>query len=442
MRNKTSKGIPPTTDTSSISRKVNSLLDLPNEEEHEGHCISIWLVDKESGITALAYSEQELYFSGDQHGVISIWRLDGKLGNGELLYKEKVHSHKITTLQLLEDNSLISCSTDNTIKHFSVIYNERVCKLSNHHMLQTRGYGGVTDLKLLSNNVMVSIDDKCNFWFWTYSKIKNEFTRVKKLEHAHGANICAILPLPAKYVKSSSIPMISADSDGCLKSWLIDDKAHHELPRIREEAHGKSINALAYLSKNKFLSCSADCAIKCWELLDGGNISLVEKWHGHSSEVLSITVLKNGNVVSSSKNGELFYWQVNHNTGQAQPPIAWRRKLTTEEQKALVPTVTNAFYPVQNGSNLLLCGDDDGNIACWTDGPCTLAQQQNITRLKTDITQHSDTEGTINKKQTTGITKFFLLKKGKREEAEMKRKRKEPEWLATKRRKMGRFRRF
>ena len=72
--------------------------------------------------------------------------------------------------------------------------------------------------------------------------------------------------------------------------------------------HSSLVITLTQLSNGNLVSGSADSTIKIWNLENG---SLLNTLTAHTSSVISLLVLSNGNLLSGSNDGTIREWNLN-----------------------------------------------------------------------------------------------------------------------------------
>ena len=254
--------------------------------------------------------------SASEDDTIKIWNLK----TGECLKTMTDHKGWVTSILILPNNILISGSCDETIK----IWDLNSYKCLNTLINQSRVYS----ICLISDNQIAcgSRDGSINIWNFENS------IKVKSFK-AHDQWIPYLLS-----VDKTKFISCSGEIDKKIKIW--NSKTFDCIKSL--EGHTNKINHLELLSNINLISCSDDSTVKLWHIESGellksiqfnhwtncakvlnnnllaisfsnGQIQLydlnkmktIKSLLAHSSFVYRLHLLSNGNLLSSSENGEI-----------------------------------------------------------------------------------------------------------------------------------------
>ena len=269
--------------------------------------------------------ESSKLISSSQDGTIKIWDLE----TGECLKTLEDHADWVTSI-LIHNSKLITCSSDKTIK---------IWNLDNYQCIETlNNYSSVSCLLSLSNDFLASGLGDCSINIWNLTE-KNILKTIK----AHTMWI-SFLTKTHDFTK-----LISCSDDKTIKIWSLESfKLLKEL-----NGHSDRIICLKVLNNGHLLSGSVDQTIRLWTIDLGeclqiinfnGSVNLIETFNNnemliigigsgkiegndiiiydlnkneevkrftaHSSFVSKFNLLSNGNLLTSSGNGEIKLWNL------------------------------------------------------------------------------------------------------------------------------------
>ena len=266
-------------------------------------------------ITSIQFDEKRMFGVASEDNLIIIWDLEtGKFQSITPNQKE------VTKILIIPNNKLISCSSDKTMK---------IWDLNSYECLNTfKIESEVYSLCLISENQIACTTQDGTISIWSLKSL----IKVKSFK-AHIYSITCLL-----FVENSKL--ISCSLDNIIKIWNLKT-----FDCIRElEGHSDIIHYIESSSDGRSLfSCSRDGTVKIWQIETGELLKSIEPEnsvrcvknlnedlmimsiaYGHiqiynfnkmeivqtiknhlSSDVGRLHLLKNGNLISISKEGDI-----------------------------------------------------------------------------------------------------------------------------------------
>ncbi len=324
---------------------------------------------------AVSSDEQELASAGGD-GEIRIWRHDGKLVDRMLGHKSRVRA-----LAFRPDGSLVSCSEDRCIFHWSRGFGEKA-KPQELYRHQDR----TTTLALSANGrflisganggevVIFDFDNPSSCHRITPHSKEVRTVRISTdgthaISAGDDGKICIwnvdshsvvseIRLHPAQPVKAScfigeSNAMIAAGSDD---GWISIWKPPYDKPHYSWQAHASLIRSLASSRDGESLASGGDDqTVMVWRFQEGhSEATLVRSFSGYSAEARAAAFAKRL-IATAHDDGSVRIWD--SETGKEAPPF------TIEGHKGRIWSL--AFF--QN-DQMLVTGAEDGSVRAWRMG--------------------------------------------------------------------------
>ena len=303
---------------------------------------------------------------------------------------------QILDIKFIDVNNFIVCSNSETIRHIKVDDNSGNF-LFGHKDL-------VTCCDVFENKMVTGCKDGTIF-LWEISKVegKYNFEIVKKYKGHLSDVVNVVIGKKANF-------FISADTQGFVKLWNLDDKScktikshNKELNFIRLSkndkifatgSHDRSINLYStqkmellgninahsrgvwdcdfdFFTQN-IVSCSSDMLIKIWDIKDPRNSKQVKTLEGSTSAILRVKwILLGLEILSASADGVITLWNVKKGT-----------QLANYEKHQGRIWALDVFE--RNGDFKIISGDNDNCLFLWDDNTDLMDKEQ-IFRVQENI---------------------------------------------------------
>jgi WD40 repeat protein len=263
--------------------------------ENLGKTIRIlnWMTSGENGklivhardVTALADLEDEYLVSSSTDAVIKIWNWQTQ----RLVENLTGHSSGVNDLLPIHNFSqIVSCSYDSGIK---------VWKRSNRNATTSLiGYSMIKTLVLLQNGYLAGGSGDGMIGVWNLTKE----ARILNIS-AHSAEIKSLLNLDKSRIASCA-------KDWKIKIWLSD--LSRQIRTLL--GHSNWVNSLVVLTNGHLASASADGTIRIWDL--DKDSALVKTIFAHSKHILCLILLEDRNLASGSADTNTMIWHIDKNS--------------------------------------------------------------------------------------------------------------------------------
>ena len=222
---------------------------------------------------------------------IGIWDLK----NNKLEAIVTSHAKTVTSLELLNDGTLVSCSEDLTIKLWNITTRKEIKTLKGTHTEtgQSEPFRCVVS-KTLANEIIATGSEHSSIRLWNITT----GLRIKELsqttnETAKGVHSLLLL---------NDGRLAAGEKDTKIRLWNIIDNSSLDLNS------NCVVECLLQLNDEKLASgCEKSSEIKIWNIKNGNLIKILE-----SSEngFLSFVLLTNEIFASGSSDGELIFWNI------------------------------------------------------------------------------------------------------------------------------------
>ena len=243
--------------------------------------------------------------------------------DGDSLYEIGGHEDRVTCLERLSGNRVVSGSDDRTLRIWNTITGECLRILQDH-------LGRVTCLAVLGESRLVTGSEDRTLRVWN----TNTGERLQVL-NGHEDTVTSLLPLDDHHV-------VSGSKDNTVRVW---DTNSGELVRTLE-GHTAPVRCLAVLRDGRVVSGSYDNSLMVWDTNSG---ELVRTLEGHTAPVRCLAMLRDGRVVSGSDDNSLMVW--NADTDQCLGVLKGHKKTVT----CLVP----------QGDGQVVSGSGDNSLMVW-----------------------------------------------------------------------------
>ena len=260
--------------TSSLDSSINIWsLDSPQfKYKLKDHKSSIW--------SLLEHSSGSL-ISGSSDKTIKVWMVTADEG----FCANTLRGHKGTVYSLseLKDGTLLSGSEDGMIKLWNI--NTKSC-------LQSIDNGSaVNSMTTLVDDIVLTGGISNTIKLWD----ANELVCLGELK-GHGCTVWCLAPF------EDGVQIVSGSSDNSIKIWDLNEfKCTGTL-----EGHDNSISSLKIMKSKLLLSGSWDFTVKIWNL----NTKLcVYTMKGHTGIVFDVIELSNGKIATASKDKSVIIWK-------------------------------------------------------------------------------------------------------------------------------------
>lgn len=222
---------------------------------------------------------------------IGIWDLK----NNKLEAIVTSHTKTVTSLELLNDGTLVSCSEDLTIKLWNITTRKEIKTLKGTHTEtgQSEPFRCVVS-KTLTNEIIATGSEHASIRLWNITT----GLRIKELsqttnETAKGVHSLLLL---------NDGRLAAGEKDTKIRLWNIIENSSLDLNS------NCVVECLLQLNDEKLASgCEKRSEIKIWNITNGNLIKILE-----SSEkgFLSFVLLTNEIFASGSSDGELIFWNI------------------------------------------------------------------------------------------------------------------------------------
>lgn len=218
------------------------------------HCIDLkskkeirYLTQHKAPIFAITYdAAKDLFYSGDGDGYFCVWEAKSM----KLLLTFPLNCGKIRQISLDENSEhLAICGQDGKLRIFETnFFNEIGCLSVNKDGVNTAVF--YNELLIAGGkDAMISV------WQW----------RNRKLIQSIPAHNYAIYDLCVLKKKSR---MISVSFDKTIKYWSLPEFKVLERIEFKNQGHRHTVNRIAIISENEFVTVSDDASIKIWSLIE------------------------------------------------------------------------------------------------------------------------------------------------------------------------------
>lgn len=278
----------------------------------------------EAEVRALAVHSQSRVISAS--GVIlRVW----EFSPGIPPHHSEGHSAGILAIAVMADGRAVSASYDHTLRVWDLAVGKPLKTLEGHS-------SWVASVAVLPDGRVVSASGDHTLRIWDLASGRS----VKTLE-GHSGPVQAVVVMPDGRI-------VSGSRDRTLRVW---DAADGKIIRVLK-GHSGEIWALALLAqKNRVVSASEDHTLRIWNLASGRTRVL----KGHSTRVLQVALMSDGNLLSNSEDRTLRVW--NSASGQVTATYGFMGRLAVLPKGRIVSASEN-LYPTleiwQLGSGQML----------------------------------------------------------------------------------------
>ena len=255
--------------------------------------INIWDIDSyqflynlsehKSSIWSLYEHSDGSLISGSSDKTIKVWFVTKDSG----LSQNTLIGHKGTVYAIteLKDGTIVSGSEDKTLKIWNI--NKKQC------LFTLTDTFAINSLATLVDDLVVSGGTSNNIKLWNIK----EKSCVGELP-GHGCTVWCIAPF------EDGLQIVSGSSDNTIKIWGLNEwKCIGTL-----EGHENSISSVRIMKNNLLLSASWDFSVKFWNLSTHLCIFTIRE---HRGIVFDVIELSNGKIVSASKDKSVIVWKKN-----------------------------------------------------------------------------------------------------------------------------------
>jgi WD40 repeat protein len=197
------------------------------------------------------------------------------------------HDEHIYAIKYIDNEKLVSCSHDYSIKIWNLKNGQCLRTLKGHTNL-------VYTICVLSNNRLASASDDKTIKIWDLMAYACDAT-IDDIDHPI---ICMI---------ESNDNLISGLENGLI---IILNLETYELITSLN-FHSGCIRCIIKLSNNHFASGSDDFTIKVWNIDNLDDVTLTSTLTGHTDIVYFLKLMPNGNLISGSKDKYIKIWDMN-----------------------------------------------------------------------------------------------------------------------------------
>lgn len=255
-----------------------------------GHCAAV------RAVAELKFGE---VVSGSSDKRLVIWDLDASdsmLGDAIIKPRKIIHGHvgEVLCVIQLKDERLCSGGSDGAIKVWDLAshWTEGVCDRT------MRGHSqSVTALVQLRDGRLCSSSEDCSIRLWDLASCECIYT----LQGLGGAVTCIV------QLRDNSL--CSSSADGSIRWWDIETTLHC----VRTvQAHDSAVNCVLELQQHMHSAIctgSEDSTIKLWDPQTRIEPTVLQ---GHWSGVLSVAELRDGRLVSASRDMKVKIWDLTH----------------------------------------------------------------------------------------------------------------------------------
>jgi WD40 repeat protein len=204
------------------------------------------------------------------------------------------HTTTVTSLELLNDGTLVSCSEDLTIKLWNITTRKEIKTLKGTHTETGQSPFRCVVSKTLTNEIIATGSEHASIRLWNITT----GLRIKELskttnETAKGVHSLLLL---------NDGRLAAGEKDTKIRLWNITDNSSLDLNS------NCVVECLLQLNDEKLASgCEKRSEIKIWNITNGNLIKILE-----SSEkgFMSFVLLTNEIFASGSIDGELIFWNI------------------------------------------------------------------------------------------------------------------------------------
>ncbi len=294
-------------------------------------------------INAIAIStEQQIFASGDDNGIIKIWSLAGEEVDKQSIGQIIGHTQAVRCLAINPSRSCIASGSDDcTIKLWLLDLKEtsqniatEICTFSSHtHAVKSLAFS--SNYQFLASG---SSDKTVKLWDL------DRFTEISSIP-AHRLQVTAVAFSPDQQL------LASASCDRTIRLWRLNSLLSNELPSLQHVLidHHWAVLAIAFSPDSQILaSGSDDRTIKLWDTRKG---LLLRTITGYSWSVTSLAFSPDGEILigaSCDKTIKL-----------------WRVKTGEEIAKLSGHTDSINTVAINATGDLIVSGSKDGNIKLW-----------------------------------------------------------------------------
>ena len=197
------------------------------------------------------------------------------------------HKNIVNDIKEIEENKIISVSSDLTIK----IWNFKDFKIE--CLLEIfNGIYSIFQIELLNNNLFAVRDES------TELKIYNYNGELIRNFNTHKTNIICFIVLKDYRIATGSY-------DHSIKIWNVEKEK--ELATLKN--HDFTVFSLLETKKGNLISGGGDNLIKIWDLK---NYICLKTFSGHSNYVVTLLELNNNLIASGSYDSKIIIWKINN----------------------------------------------------------------------------------------------------------------------------------
>ena len=242
-------------------------------------------IDKKIIGTALLNFSPDLFVVGYDEGLIKIWR-------NEDFEVDKIftgHTNQIRKIIKQDDNTIISCSDDTTIRAWSLNSYEADCSytLTGHE----DKINDILLLDLYDNNTLLSVSDDKSIRLWN-------------LEMKECQNALKTVDIQTCLGRLSNGKFMTGGEDGSVTVFNIEGL----VPILAITAHSEPVE---FLYESPFtgdiITGSQDNLVKIFKVDSGACVKILE---GHKNTILNVIQLNENNILTASVDKTIKIWTI------------------------------------------------------------------------------------------------------------------------------------
>ena len=242
-------------------------------------------IDKKIIGTALLNFSPDLFVVGYDEGLIKIWR-------NEDFEVDKIftgHTNQIRKIIKQDDNTIISCSDDTTIRAWSLNSYEADCSytLTGHE----DKINDILLLDLYDNNTLLSVSDDKSIRLWN-------------LEMKECQNALKTVDIQSCLGRLSNGKFMVGGEDGSVTVFNIEGL----VPILSIKAHSEPVE---FLYESPFtgdiITGSQDNLVKIFKVDSGACVKILE---GHKTTILNVIQLNENNILTASVDKTIKIWTI------------------------------------------------------------------------------------------------------------------------------------
>ncbi|KAF3985737.1 hypothetical protein FT663_04847 [Candidozyma haemuli var. vulneris] len=339
----------------------------------------------ESDVRGIAAVSDEKVVSGSRDGTARVWDLSLRLDtnpNNEICFSSPTGAfvNAVEYVNSAFTGDVVAVGGKDAIIYLSELHGSFVKPGDDFGKFQLVGHQGNVCSLDFKDDSLISGSWDCTAKVWDLSSFSVKYNLT-----GHGASVW-----DAKIIDAAADTYLTCSADRTIRKW----KGDKEIAQY--SGHNDVIRKLLVLPGGKqFVSASNDCTLKVWDLESG---TVLQTLHGHDSFIYDISVLSNGDLVSTAEDRSVRIWR-NGKTLQA----------------ITLPCISVWCVDVLPNDDIVV-GGSDKMVYVFTSSPERAATEGGIQEFSSLVQNSAISEQSIDDLKRTDIPGYEALERAGKEE--------------------------